>query len=201
MEMVVSIRGLTQAYGQTRVLNGIHLDLPKNSLTHLTGPNGAGKTTLLKCLAGLLQPLEGSITWFTQQPTVVLFTPGTSLYEDLTVQENLNLYRILYGSSISHMDRLLDQFSIDSLLKKRVRHLSHGQKMRAALVRTFLQKSDLILLDEPFTGLDQDSSNQLTQYLGQLKKDHTVVLATHQSDSIKSLVDKTLRMEEGGILS
>lgn len=195
---LLQVTDLTQAYWNKKILHGISFTLAEGSLTLLTGPNGAGKTTLLKVLAGLLHPLKGSVRYAGANPQASLFIPESSLYLDLTVAENLNLYADLDGVAKSAIEPLAKAFQLTGFLNEPVRNLSRGQRHRAALAKTFLKPADFFLLDEPFIGLDEAGCGSLKTHLASLKQSQkTLVIATHDLAPLQGMIDGRLELNNG----
>jgi len=155
---VLNLTDVSFSYGADLVLENISLNLANGQIAGLIGPNGSGKTTLLKLIAGLLKTKKGllktteSISWY---------AVGESLYLDLTLIENLELFARLYSEDHSQIESFIEALQVGKLANQRVRHLSHGQSVRASIARTFLKNASLYILDEPFNGLDDESITQV----------------------------------------
>lgn len=189
---------LEVAYGHRLVLKEINLHVNAGDLIGLEGPNGSGKTTLLKTLSGLIKPRGGKLEWAEENAEASLFTPGCSLYEDLTVGENLSFFQKIYGSSPEHTTRLSRDLLLEDLLESPVRHLSLGQKIRTALARTLLKPARLYFFDEPFGALDKQSQQHLLGVLTRLAGEGAgLIIATHLMDTLSSLFNRRLRLNEG----
>ncbi len=189
---MIEVRQLTKRFGHKTVLSDLDLHAPPGSLVALLGQNGSGKTTLLRILSGLLKPgsgqvlLQGTPLNETSQSErqnwgVVLHQP--LLYEHLSATENLRFYADLYGLSQANqrIAVLLEQVGLERAANSLVRTYSRGMKQRLALARALLPKPQLLLLDEPYSGLDQESSLALNQLLQEeLALGHTVLMTTHE---------------------
>ncbi len=190
---MVEARGLSRRYGAVRALDGIDLVLNPRDVFLLLGPNGAGKSTLLRALAGLLRPTKGTIRIAGRElrrddpdarRAVGLLSHQSLLYDELTLRENLELTATLYDL---HNPReqaraaLADQ-GLDDRAESRPRQLSRGLLQRAALARALLHRPTLLLLDEPFTGLDTPASQRLDAQLRNLTAHGTtLVIVTHHA--------------------
>ena len=187
----IKVRGLTKRYGRTAALRGVDLDLMQGEQIAVFGPNGSGKTTLLKVLAGLLRPTKGSLQIdgmdYKQDGSKIRRRIGVVshhpyLYDDLTGEENLLFYGRMYGIEdlAQSVERALDRSGIKRRSRDKVRTLSRGMQQRLALARATLHDPDLLLLDEPDTGLDQEASAHISEFL---EHDHgkrrSLVMATH----------------------
>ena len=157
----------------------------------VAGPNGAGKTTLLRLLAGLMRPSAGEVRIRGQRPTrddpgprraIGLLSHHTFLYDDLTPAENLHFTARLYGLTdpAGATRAALEEVGLTARADTPVRHLSRGLLQRAAIARALLHQPDILLLDEPFTGLDAPSADRFRALLAaQLARGRALVLVSH----------------------
>ena len=189
--MTLAIRQVTKTFGQHRVLDALDLDVQQGELLCLLGRNGAGKTTLLKILAGLLKPEAGSI-WLDDrvvnysesnaQHAIGLVMHQPFLYEHLTGIENLRFYARIYQKpeDDAALEKALTRVGMQRFGGKPVRAYSRGMKQRLTIARALLHNPRVLLLDEPYTGLDLQGSllfNQLM--LEQKQQGHIVIMTTH----------------------
>ncbi len=189
--MTLAIRKVSKSFGQHRVLDALDLAVQPGELLCLLGRNGAGKTTLLKILAGLLKPETGSI-WLDNREVdyaesharhdIGLVMHQPFLYEHLTGIENLRFYARLYQMSDDNaaLEAALAQVGMQRFGGKPVRAYSRGMKQRLTIARALLHSPRILLLDEPYTGLDLQGSlvfNQLM--LEQKQQGHIVIMTTH----------------------
>jgi heme exporter protein A len=178
---VIRARRLTKRYGAKRVLERVDLDLPRGGFLLVTGPNGSGKTTLLKLFAGLLAPTAGELEVAPGRGAIGLLAHEPLLYRELTVLENLDLYGRLYRvrERRERIGMLLERFGLWEARGERVGAFSRGMLQRLALCRTLLHEPELLLLDEPFSGLDDAGAALLDRTVGELRRQTTFVVATH----------------------
>jgi len=199
---VIQAHGLVKLYGGRKVLRDVDLDLEQGQCMVIVGSNGVGKTTLLRVLAGLVRPSSGTacIAGFdvAQDPISVRRMVGfvshqPLLYEDLSAMENLRFYGKLY--SVSHLDartaELLKQMRLWARRDDPVRIYSRGMRQRLSIARALLHSPPVLLFDEPYTGLDQGSSQALDSLLNmgsvvaepdQRGAMRTILLTTHSLD-------------------
>ena len=195
---------VTRRYGYRRVFHDVTLSLRRGEVLALLGPNGAGKTTLLRVLAGLLRPSGGSVT---RNGTVGLVAHHSMVYDALTARENLafaaKLWRV---ADAARVEELLDRLGLVRWQDQRVATFSRGMTQRLAIARALVHRPDILLLDEPFYGLDDpgvaDLARLLTELLGEGEGEGggcAIVLVTHQLErliqlatSVGYLVDGTL---------
>jgi heme exporter protein A len=193
-EAVLVARGVARRFGHVRALAGVDLCLAAGQSLAVFGPNGAGKTTLLRVLAGLLRPDAGEVELFGRRllrgdaaprRRIGLISHQSFLYDGLTAQENLEFYGRLYGLG-DRRARSREALSRVGLLDRAgsvVGTMSRGMVQRLAIARALLHDPVLVLLDEPFTGLDQRAAGALREELARLLSERrTVVLVTHNLD-------------------
>jgi heme exporter protein A len=165
-------RGLSRAFGAQRVLRDISLELAAGETLAVVGPNGAGKTTLLRLLAGLMRPSSGEVLVLGRRLApadpearrpIGIVSHQSLLYDDLTIEENLLLAARLYGlvDPRGAARRVLESVGLAARAGETPRRLSRGMVQRAAIARAFLHDPAVLLLDEPFTGLDAPAAEQL----------------------------------------
>lgn len=209
------IESVTKQFNDLKALDGVSCQFDCGKIIVFAGPNGAGKTTLLRIIAGLIRPTSGRVM-FTPHPSP-LFRQTTGgqaqgerglsimmqesyLYRDMTPRENLFLYASLYGLSDERVEEVENLLGLTPFFDHEVDTLSHGQKQRVSLARAILPDSDILLLDEPFLGLDSSSIADLQKYLMAVQKRGGLVLvATHELDLVRQIADGLLFLENGKI--
>ena len=191
VETVVEARGLVKEYGAVVAVDGIDLALGRGEFLTVFGPNGAGKSSLLKMLAGAMRATRGTVSIggvpldFSQgewRQRVGMLSHQGFLYPRLTAEENLRFYGKLFG--LADLERRiqarLERVGLADRAGFAVYKLSHGMRQRLALARALLHDPDLVLLDEPYTGLDPAASSVLREVLKELRSSRrTVVMVTH----------------------
>lgn|SRR5574337_180570 len=210
-QRAVEIEGLRKAFGTNAVLDRVDLCLDPGEVLLLLGPNGAGKTTLLKILATLMRPSAGggSVAGFDLLKDVAairgrvgLLAHGSYLYEDLTAVENLRFWTTLWGISADDdaVRRALVAVELEPVARERVRTFSSGMKRRLALARILLGAPCLLLLDEPYAGLDQRGKKWLEELLLTFKsRGCAVVMATHSFGRGLGIADRVAILAGGRI--
>ena len=190
MTHVLQADGLTRAFGGRRAVHGVSLELDAGECLALFGPNGAGKTTLLRLLAGLLKPTAGGAR-INGQPLrgdaeargqVGFISHQSMLYGPLTVRENVELAARLYGvgEPTAAATQALGAMRVLDRADSPVRSLSRGLQQRVSIARAMVHQPRVLLLDEPYTGLDALGAATLTEMLARVRGDGaTLVLVTH----------------------
>jgi heme ABC exporter ATP-binding subunit CcmA len=197
------VRDLNFKTGFTTILRKIDFSLPRGETLLLIGPNGAGKSTLLKCLAGIL-PHTGTTEIFGEKPKknyelrkrIGYLGHETFLYMKFSARENLHFYSNLYGVS-ANLDEILAEYQLSNFSEQMVETFSRGMKQKLALARCLLHHPDLVLLDEPFTGLDQKAAETLRNKVQQMNGKSTIVLTMHELEQGFDLCDRILVLKSG----
>ena len=190
MTHVLQADGLTRSFGGRRAVHGVSLELDAGDCLALFGPNGAGKTTLLRLLAGLLKPTAGAARINGQllrgdaeaRAQVGFISHQSMLYGPLTVRENVELAARLYGvrKPVAAATIALGEMRVLDRAESPARSLSRGLQQRVSIARAMVHRPRVLLLDEPYTGLDALGAATLTEMLARLRGDGaTLVLVTH----------------------
>jgi heme ABC exporter ATP-binding subunit CcmA len=210
---IISITNLSKQFGRKKVLKNLDLEIKKGQFLTVFGPNGAGKTTLMKILATLMRPTKGEFTVNDYEiidesgdirQSIGMISHSPFLYDDLTALENL----LFYGNMFKlHSDKL--QTRAKSLLKQvdlfhrsydKVETFSRGMKQRLSIARATIHSPKVLLLDEPFTGLDPKGSKMLEDILMDFKrKGGTLIMATHNLERGLRLSDRVIILIKGTI--
>ena len=211
----VSARGLTKTYGPLTALRDFSLEVSAGEIVALVGPNGAGKTTALTMLVGLLAPTSGEarIAGFdvrrqaVEARQVMAFLPDQPfLYEALTVEEILGFVGGLYRLEASVLRRraqeLLELFGFADAIHRRIGELSFGMKSRLVLVASLLHEPRVLIMDEPFFGLDPQTLRLIKQLLQErARAGMAVVLSTHQLPVVEDLAHRIAIVGHGRLLA
>lgn len=203
-DVILAVRNLSCKIGASLILKNIQFELAQGQTLAVLGPNGAGKSSLLKCIAGLLhcsgqaEILGGNLRSNLElKKQVGYLAHETFLYQKLTARENLGFYAELYRRSID-VSFTLNKYSLLDVADQMVETFSRGMKQRLALARTLLNDPKLLLLDEPFTGLDQEAMKLLLTTLQDFKRDGaTIVFTTHELERAEQISDYSLILKNG----
>jgi heme exporter protein A len=193
---VITARGLGRDFGTKRVLRGIDFEVPRGGFLLVTGPNGSGKSTLLSLCAGLLAPTAGELAVEVNRGEIGYLAHESLVYRELSPLENLDLYGRLYHvpERRERVGMLLERFGLWDARRERVGSLSRGMAQRLALCRALLHEPRLLLLDEPYSGLDHAGARLLDDELGSLAGDRTFVVATHAPQRVEALATAALSL-------
>mgnify|MGYP001447752434 FL=1 len=212
-ERMIEVRKLTKTFGLNPVLRGLDLDVPRGQFLTLLGPNGSGKTTLLRILAALARPTSGTVRiggwdlpaeaeFVRAQLGVVSHQP--LLYDTLTAEENLLFFARLYHlppeSRRERVAEVLERVGLARRARDVVQTYSRGMLQRLAIARAILHNPAILLLDEPYTGLDQDAAAVLDDLLRQVATEgRTVIMTTHDLRRGHALADRIAILSRGRI--
>jgi heme exporter protein A len=204
-------RDLRRDFAGVPVLAGVDLTVEAGELVVLLGSNGAGKTTLLRVLAMLLRPSGGTLALFgedaSRRPPAARRRLGhvgheSACYPDLSGRENLEFYAELHSvpDAASRTAELLRWAGLEDAAHRPVRVYSRGMAQRLALARALLHAPELLLLDEPFSGLDPAAASRLETLLGELRRaGHAIVLSTHDLERVATIATRVAILHRGGI--
>jgi ABC-type multidrug transport system ATPase subunit len=206
----VRLIDVSRHFGRRRALARLSLGLARGDIVGLLGPNGAGKSTLVGILATLVTPTSGDVRFGeahagTHGPAIRsrigLLAHELHLYPELTARQNLAFFAGLYGLDAGAADAALERAGLADRADDDVSGFSRGMRQRLALERALLHEPRLVLLDEPFTGLDDRATGLVSERVRQLAaKGAIVVLATHDLDVADGLVTRVALLREGRLV-
>ncbi|MGY4386479.1 phospholipid/cholesterol/gamma-HCH transport system ATP-binding protein [Pedobacter sp. UYP24] len=217
-EHVIVIKDLIKTFGDKTILDGFNLNVQKNTNVVILGKSGSGKSVLIKCIIGLLQPDSGSILVFNEDVTqmneeeldqarskIGFLFQSNALYDSMTIRENLEFPLLRHWIDITRpeVDRLVNEAleNVDLLhtLEMMPSELSGGMLKRVALARTMILRPEVILYDEPTTGLDPVTSREIENLILKLqKKNHTSsIIISHDMNCVKNTSDVVVLLLEG----
>lgn len=204
---MIQFKDLHKRFGKLTVLDGLDLEISKGGIFAILGPNGSGKTTLIKCLLGMVVPNSGEISFegksvlkkwnyrnnLNYLPQIANFPPN------LTVKELVSMVKNLRPKESTEND-LINLFGLNEFLNKKLGNLSGGTKQKVNIVLTFMFDSDLIILDEPTTGLDPISLIHLKELIQEEKeKGKTILITTHIMSFVNEVADEIVFLLDGKI--
>ena len=191
---MIQARRLGRTYGLKHVIRDLDLEVGRGEFLLLTGPNGSGKTTLLRLVAGLLVPTAGELEVDAPRERIGFLGHEPLVYRELTSIENLDLYGRLYRvrERRERIGMLLERFGLWDARNQRADSFSRGMLQRLALCRTLLHEPELLVLDEPFSALDDEGAALLDRELGELRSRATFLVSTHDPARLESLASQRL---------
>ena len=213
--VMVEAKGLTKHYDRVVALDGLTLEVLRGEIVALVGPNGAGKTTALKLMAGLLSPTSGHVTiggfdvsrQSIEAKQLISFVPDQPfLYEQLTVAELLGFIGGMYRMDPARLEAqataLLRLFELEAFVTQRIAHLSYGMKSRLVLTASLLHEPAVLIMDEPFFGLDPKTLRVMKQFLrDRAQQGMTAIVSTHQLAVVEDVADRIAVMVRGRVVA
>ncbi len=214
MEKIIDVKKLVKQFNGFTAVDDISFSVDKGEFFGLLGPNGAGKTTTIRMMYGFSPPTRGSLRIFDMDITtdwrkiksrIGVCQQDNTLDPDLSVEQNLHVFAgyfsIPYSEAIKRSDELLDFFALTHKKDAKVVELSGGMVRRLTLARAMINKPDILILDEPTTGLDPQARHQVWGKLDSLKKTGlTLLITTHYMDEAARLSDRLVIIDHGKIL-
>jgi len=197
--MSVQIEHINKSFGRQQVLRDVTLSVSEGQVLGLLGPNGAGKSTLMKILIGLWHADSGIV----QAPARIGYLPENNpLYEEMYVTEYLQFMANLttnYQLPMTNIDALIDRVGLTPERHKHIRELSKGYRQRVGLAQALLGDPQLLILDEPTTGLDPNQLVEIRSLIRNLGKERTVILSTHIMQEVREMCDRVVILDHGKI--
>ncbi len=210
---ILEIKDISVAYGTKTAVDGVSLQILRGEIFGLLGPNGAGKTSLLSTVEGLVKPIAGKVivdgTDIRDNPALVKSKMGvqlqaTSFHSQLSIKQLIKLYAGLYGVRMapSEITAKLDEIGLVDAVSKPFKELSGGQQQRLSLLIATIHNPNLLLLDEPTTGLDPQSRRQLWGRIERIRKaGGSILLTTHSMEEAQTVCDRVAIIDHGKIVS
>ena len=207
--MRLVIANVTKSYGNVQALRGVSMELKKGEVVGLLGPNGAGKSTLMKILTGYYTNWEGQIHFFNQDLRMQLrdiqkktgYLPENNpLYPEMFVAEYLQYSADLYRISNPPLIDIISKTGLENHSQKKINTLSKGFKQRVGLAAALIHNPEVIILDEPTTGLDPNQLIEIRKLIRDLGKDKTVILSTHILQEVNAICDRVIIINQGKIV-
>ncbi|HDV6092772.1 TPA: ABC transporter ATP-binding protein, partial [Staphylococcus pseudintermedius] len=209
MVNILSVKKLNKYYGGNHVLKDISMHVNTNQIISILGRNGAGKTTLIESIFNLKIKSSGDITFFDFSTNVLnnavkekigVQLQISELFPNQTVYETIETFNIIKGNN-TNVFKLISQFSLDNILSKRVKALSVGQKQRLMVCIAFIGSPNLIILDEPTSGIDPQIKRKIWENIINFKNSsNSVLFTTHDMNEAYTYSDKIIILKEGTIV-
>ena len=210
--LAIDARGLVKAFGARRALDGVDLRLPRGAFLSIFGPNGAGKTTLTRILSTLTRPTSGKLSMLgvdaledpeSLRRRIGLISHKSMVYGDLTARENLELFARLYGveDPAARARELLGMVELDHRANDAARTFSRGMTQRLSIARALVNDPELVLLDEPYAGLDPHAVRLFDELIARVRDGRTFVMVSHDLDKGFSLATHDLILARGRVVT
>jgi len=209
---MIELKNLEKSYGETRALKDVSFSISRGEVVGLLGPNGAGKTTAMKITVGYLLPSAGSATVagydVIQQPHQVqehigYLPENAPLYHDMLAQEYLSFMADMRGLDEtrrrSRLAEVVEECGIAQVLTRPIGHLSKGYRQRVGLAAAILHDPEILILDEPTTGLDPNQIVEVRQLIRRMGKTKTVILSTHILSEVEATCDRAVILIDGRV--
>ena len=213
----LKLKNIEKSLGSKKILSGINFSIAANEIVGLLGPNGAGKTSAFYIAAGIIFPSTGQIFInnedVTQKPMHARANLGlgylpqeASIFPELSVENNLlGIVELSIGDQdkkIEKLSKIVDEFGLKNILQAKGRMLSGGQRRKVEIARTLICEPDIILLDEPFAGIDPIAVEEIKELLQEIcKKNISILITDHNVRETLSLCDRAIILNEGSVIA
>ena len=209
--MAIKVENLTKKYGDQIALNQVSFSIPKGEIVGFLGPNGAGKSTMMKILTTYISTFEGN-AWVNNysvsddkiqvQKCVGYLPEQNPLYTDMYVREYLNFNAEVYKIDKAHVEIVIEQTGLLSEAHKKIEQLSKGYKQRVGLANALLHNPEVLILDEPTTGLDPNQLIEIRDLIKKVAKENgkTVLLTTHIMQEVEAICDRVIILNKGKLI-
>src|SRR5690606_4701092 len=208
--MSIFVNGISKYYGSQKALDDVSFSIKKGEIVGFLGPNGAGKSTLMKILTGYLQPSEGeaSVNGYKVQEETLAAQKSTgylpehnSLYTEMYVREYLAFNASIYKIKRSRIEEVIQQTGLTPEANKKIHQLSKGYRQRVGLANALLHDPQVLILDEPTTGLDPNQLVEIRELIKEAGKEKTIFLSTHIMREVEALCERVIIINKGKIVA
>ncbi|MEZ4778530.1 MAG: gliding motility-associated ABC transporter ATP-binding subunit GldA [Flavobacteriaceae bacterium] len=207
--MSIEVAHITKNYGSQKALDDVSFSIKKGEIVGFLGPNGAGKSTMMKILTTYLSASNGTakVQGFSVekeassvQKKVGYLAEHNPLYLDMYVREYLSFNAEVYGVSKKQIDVVIEQTGLSSEAHKKIQQLSKGYRQRVGLANALLHNPEVLILDEPTTGLDPNQLMEIRSLIKRVGKEKTVLLSTHIMQEVEAICDRVIIINKGKIV-
>jgi ABC-2 type transport system ATP-binding protein len=207
--MSIQLTSITKTYGNQKAVNNISFSAKKGEIVGFLGPNGAGKSTTMKILTGYIQPTEGEVfvndidvisNSIETRKSIGYLPEHNPLYLDMYVKEYLIFHADIHKVDNEQIAEVISKVGLDKEAHKKINQLSKGYRQRVGLAAAILHNPEVLILDEPTTGLDPNQLVEIRSLIKELGKDKTVLLSTHIMQEVEAICDRVIIINNGEIV-
>ncbi len=207
--MSIEVSSVTKVYDSQKALNNLSFSVDKGSVVGFLGPNGAGKSTMMKILTGYINPSEGTVfvneinvleNPIEAQKNIGYLPEHNPLYTDMYVKEYLQFQAAIYKVDKSNVAAIIEKVGLTPEAHKKVGQLSKGYQQRVGLAAALLHNPEVLILDEPTTGLDPNQLVEIRALIKEIGKDKTVLFSTHIMQEVEAVCDRVIIIKKGEIV-
>jgi len=211
--MTISVNNLVKYYGQQKAVDGVSFSINSGDIVGFIGPNGAGKSTTMKILTGYIMEYEGNVLYnendirdcIEEYRSKIGYLPENNpLYHEMYVREYLEYISGIYklgGSVNSLVDEVIQKTGLTREYKKKIASLSKGYRQRVGLASTLIHNPEILILDEPTTGLDPNQIVEIRNLIADFGKEKTILLSTHILQEVEAICDRVIIIDKGKIVA
>ncbi len=208
--MSILVQNITKNYGNQKALNDVSFEISSGEIVGFLGPNGAGKSTMMKILTTYISQNSGSVNVYgfdtLQNPIDVKKSVGylpehNPLYTELYVKEYLQFHANIHHTSNNRIDEIINLIGLKPEKNKKISQLSKGFKQRVGLAAALLHNPEVLILDEPTTGLDPNQLSEIRNLIKEIGKTKTVLLSTHIMQEVEAMCDRVIIINKGEIVA
>ena len=195
---MIKANNLSKSFNGNRIFSGININLEKSKVLGVVGNNGSGKTTLLKIVAGIINSDTGEIN-LNENIKLDFLGHENMLYQNFSISENIDFFSNISGFRISSesQNEIEKALGLKNILGKKISELSYGQRKKASMLRSLISDPELLILDEPFSNLDSDSTDSFISILKTLKESgKSIIISSNRKDIVGSVSDNLLNMDD-----
>jgi len=207
--MSIEVSSVTKVYGSQKALNNINFSIEKGSIVGFLGPNGAGKSTMMKILTGFINPTEGAVLVnginvlenpIEAQKSIGYLPESNPLYAEMYVKEYLQFQASIYKVAKENVAEIIEKVGLTPEVHKKIGQLSKGYQQRVGLAAALLHNPEVLILDEPTTGLDPNQLVDIRALIKEIGKDKTVLFSTHIMQEVEAVCDRVIIIKKGEIV-
>ena len=208
--MSIEVRNITKLYGTQKALNAINFTINRGEIVGFLGPNGAGKSTLMKILTGYIKASVGvalvndfnvNTHKIEAQKSIGYLPEHNPLYLEMYVKEYLRFNAVIYKISNEEVTKIIEKVGLTTEAHKKINKLSKGYRQRVGLAAALLHNPDVLILDEPTTGLDPNQLVEIRNLIKEVGKDKTVLFSTHIMQEVEAVCDRVILIDKGNIVA